>query len=188
MLLCLVLSGANDKGWVPPSVNHTCLSFSPSFPSNMSCRLRSRSPTDHLPFRAPVCLRAQPVPATPVCLDWPCRLAPATKSKAHRNSVTLSFKPATCGSRCRSRDLCEQATETGRVGWHCGQDSSSRLQRCLYKISSSGLALAFWLSAAAQPCAAYMDFSTSVITVVSGVHTVLMDQNAAAEREGSRQV
>lgn len=162
-----------------------------SFPLSMSCRVRCRSPADPLPFRPPVSLRAQPVSSVPVWPDWPCRLVPATELKAHRKCVNLFNKcvhRAYSGSRCCSSHQCEQVTEAGDVSRRRSQDSMSKLQGCLYKLSSSGLALAFWLCAAAQPCAAYMDFSTSVITVVSGVHTVLMDQNAAAEREGSRQV
>lgn len=114
-----------------------------------------------------------------------------SKSKNFQNTEKMPCAFArrlVSGSQCSSSRPYEHMRETVLVDHSSGNKVCAEIWDMNSKVSSAVLASAFWLCAAVQPSAAYMDFSTSVITVVSGVHTVLMDQNAAAEREGSRQV
>eukprot|EP00884_Botryococcus_braunii_P002242 jgi/Botrbrau1/12018/Bobra.247_2s0022.2 len=118
-------------------------------------------------------------------------LSSTSKSKSHQvtERIPCGFaRRLVSGSQCSSSRPSEHMKETVLVDQCSRTRGPGEFWNLGSKVTSSILASAFWLCVSVQPSAAYMDFSTSVITVVSGVHTVLMDQNASAEREGSRQV
>ncbi len=123
-----------------------------------------------------LCLASSPSREHELCVQAPCKLAENSK---RRGSFGLSWSE--CSPPAGSfQDGADAVTE--------GEGDS--LHSRVLELAAAFLVSASACGGLAPPMAsAYMDFaSTSVVTVVSGVHSVVMDQNAAAERERERQV
>lgn len=142
------------------------------------------------PFKHASAIRRLPSGAVPAHTECTASISTGQNDLCAQASSKLARSPrgrvSLIASRSESSDLVRSSHEQG--------DAATEIVEDTFHSRFLGLATACVLSASACLCqppiaSAYMDFSsTSVVTVVSGVHAVVMDQNASAERERERQV
>lgn len=143
------------------------------------------------PCRSASAIRRLPSGAVPPQTECTASISTRQNDSCAQASSKLAGRFATSISLTASRsESSPNARSSHKQGDGATDYEEESLQSRLL-----GLATACVLSASACLCqptpmaSAYMDFSsTSVVTVVSGVHAVVMDQNASAERERERQV